>query len=349
MRPIGPFLAILAAAFPGAAAAQSTLDQPPLLPETWTGIPWSLELRIMPVLARDTVASGFVADPSLRAALPLPRGFVFELGYAPQPEDTHGRHAAETALRVTPLRQPAGGLVDLALEARLETVSGTGAATVTAGRWLGPLRLLASARAFGGRGHDPRLAAGAGIVWHPAPGRLPIAIAGDATTVTDREAGERTAWSAGAHIGLPYTAHTLAVFATNAGTTLAGRASGTDRTRVGIQLTTHLPLGRVLGLYAPRDVAAQAVRTPQHDPTTTTTVAIREYRFDADRIEIPAGTAVRWINHDAVVHTASADDGAWGSGAIPHTQTWRAVFHEPGIYTYHCGPHPYMRGVIIVR
>jgi plastocyanin len=64
---------------------------------------------------------------------------------------------------------------------------------------------------------------------------------------------------------------------------------------------------------------------------------------------VPAGTTVEWTNGDAVVHTVSADDASFNSGAIAPGATWRATFTRPGTYAYHCGPHPFMKGVVIVR
>lgn len=341
-------LAGATAAAADAAGAQSTLERPALLPETWTGVPWSLEIRFTPVFGRDTVASGLIVDPLFHIALPFPRQVVAELAYAPEPRETAGRDDVQAALRATLLQQDDGDPLDLTPHARFGTADEVGAAGLTAARWLGPLRVFADGQVIGGRGTDPRVAAGLGAVWHPAPGRLPIALAGDAATFLDPEPGERVAWSGGIRVGIPYGGHTVGVFATNAGPSPGGRLGGHEQLRVGLEITTHVDLGRILGRYAPRETAMAAVR-PAPDAAPDVVVPIREYRFAPDRVEIAAGDVVEWVNLDAVVHTASADDGAWGSGALRTGERWRATFHEPGLYTYHCGPHPYMRGVIVVR
>ena len=78
-------------------------------------------------------------------------------------------------------------------------------------------------------------------------------------------------------------------------------------------------------------------------------VEIRRYAYGPGRIVIRAGDVVEWTNQDAVVHTATAQDGAWDSGGIRPGESWRARFDRPGVYLYDCGPHPFMKGTVIVR
>jgi plastocyanin len=73
------------------------------------------------------------------------------------------------------------------------------------------------------------------------------------------------------------------------------------------------------------------------------------YLYAPKRLVIEAGTTVEWTNRDEMVHTVSADDGSWDSGAIRPGESWRATFTEPGVYPFHCGPHPFMKGVVVVR
>lgn len=78
-------------------------------------------------------------------------------------------------------------------------------------------------------------------------------------------------------------------------------------------------------------------------------VAIREFAYIGQRIVIQRGTTVVWTNYDPAVHIATSDDAAWSSGAIPAGASWSARFDQPGTYSYHCGPHPYVRAIIVVR
>jgi plastocyanin len=71
--------------------------------------------------------------------------------------------------------------------------------------------------------------------------------------------------------------------------------------------------------------------------------------FAPNRIEIPAGGTITWTNNDPLVHTVTADDGSWDSGAIEPGKTWSHTFTEPGEYAFHCTPHPFMKAIVVVR
>jgi plastocyanin len=188
-----------------------------------------------------------------------------------------------------------------------------------------------------------------GAVVHLREGVLPVALAGDATSTYG--SGERTAgWSLAVQVGAAFTTHTLSLFATNTpSSTLQGSSRGESRTRFGFDFTVPVPVGRFLGWYVPRETAAEAVIAPPAEVRQTFAADIRRYLFAPKRIEIHAGESVTWGNSDAVVHTVASDDGAWNSGAIQPGQTWTATFTQPGRYLFHCGPHPYMKGVVIVH
>jgi plastocyanin len=108
-------------------------------------------------------------------------------------------------------------------------------------------------------------------------------------------------------------------------------------------------VGRVLGWYLPRAEAREAVRVPATTPADAVAASIFRHDFVETRIEIPAGTTIQWTNYDDVVHTVTADDGSWDSRGIQPGERWSATFTRPGRYPFHCGPHPYMRGMVVVR
>ena len=80
-----------------------------------------------------------------------------------------------------------------------------------------------------------------------------------------------------------------------------------------------------------------------------TAAEIRAMRFTQDRIEIAAGTTIRWTNNDQLQHSVTANDGSWDSGLINPGATWSHTFTQPGEYAFHCTPHPFMKGVVVVR
>lgn len=77
--------------------------------------------------------------------------------------------------------------------------------------------------------------------------------------------------------------------------------------------------------------------------------AMKQLVFTPKRIEIATGSTVAWRNDDPLPHTVTADDGQWTSGIIEPGATWRRRFDRPGTYAFHCDPHPFMKGVIVVK
>jgi amicyanin len=86
-------------------------------------------------------------------------------------------------------------------------------------------------------------------------------------------------------------------------------------------------------------------------------VAIVNHAFSPEEIRVPAGTTVTWVNMDHVMHTVTFgghdDDHDGGdvidSGPMYHMDAFSYTFTEPGVYEYHCDPHPYMTGTVIVE
>ncbi|MBU6429278.1 MAG: cupredoxin family copper-binding protein [Cyanobacteria bacterium REEB65] len=85
-------------------------------------------------------------------------------------------------------------------------------------------------------------------------------------------------------------------------------------------------------------------------PLASADIAIRAFAFSPAVVAIGAGERVAWTNQDAgIAHTVTANDRAFDSGPIAPGSSWSHVFTEPGTYSYHCTPHPFMRGTLIVR
>ena len=81
-----------------------------------------------------------------------------------------------------------------------------------------------------------------------------IALAGDLVTLTHRDSllGEKPAWSAGVHVAIPGTPHTLSIQATNTNTaTLEGSSRGSSQRRYGFEFTTPFTLARYFGRRQP--------------------------------------------------------------------------------------------------
>jgi len=82
-------------------------------------------------------------------------------------------------------------------------------------------------------------------------------------------------------------------------------------------------------------------------------VAIRDFTFRPDSIRVPPGATVTWVNCETPPqepHTSTSDaSGEWDSPEINVGQRFSHRFTVPGTFTYHCTPHPFMLGKIVVQ
>lgn len=350
-RCAAPVLAALALA-PAAGMAQDVLDRTPNLSGGWVGIPWTVHSEL-PHRFHDTDpgdGTSIGSTTTFTHSLGLPARTLAGVAWAMQSPTVAGEtDEVQLFLRHRLLGEEAA-FADVAATAAWNVAAGSLDGELQLARWLGPLRLLGAARVFSdarGAGQT-RGALAAGAVWHPLPGRAGLALAGDLAVPLDREDGEDVAWSAGVQLGLPHTALSVSLHLTNtAATTLQGASFGGD-TRYGVELALTVPVGYLLGRYPDRQAARDAV-VEGVDAPADVVVDIRNYIFGPRRLVVPRGAVVEWVNRDDVVHTANAEDAAWTSGSIRPGESWRARFDEPGTYPYYCGPHPYMKAVVVVR
>ena len=82
----------------------------------------------------------------------------------------------------------------------------------------------------------------------------------------------------------------------------------------------------------------------------TAEVRIEGYKFLPPEVTIRAGDSVRCVNREkrtshSVVFPA---EGGRESERMFPDESWQRQFEKPGRYEYHCGPHPEMRGVVVV-
>jgi plastocyanin len=108
------------------------------------------------------------------------------------------------------------------------------------------------------------------------------------------------------------------------------------------------------GMYGSYCPMMQAFYSEDYNFTTGYTVLIFNYAFYPKTLTIKKGTTVTWINMDWAVHTVESGTHdepleLFDSGSLGHMAVFSYTFNEPGIYKYHCDPHPWMEGVIIVE
>ena len=86
------------------------------------------------------------------------------------------------------------------------------------------------------------------------------------------------------------------------------------------------------------------------DSAKTASVMIKDFSYSPKELRIKVGTLVVWTNADSVGHTVTSDTGdEIGSLLLKNGESYTKTFNTPGIYPYHCKPHPYMKGKIIVE
>jgi plastocyanin len=208
---------------------------------------------------------------------------------------------------------------------------------------LGAFRVLADP---GDDGTDAAVAGGAAL-------RLTrgVALAADVASLTDRAAGEDVAWSAGVNFVIPHTPHTLSLHATNTNNaTLESSSRGTGETRYGFEFTIPVTLSRYFGGGRQDSVPPPPAPPPAAAAgRDTVTADIADFMFRPGRLVVTPGTTIIWTNAGQVAHTVTAEDGSFDSGLIESGQRRALLFSQPGTFPFHCTPHPFMRGEVVVR
>jgi amicyanin len=100
---------------------------------------------------------------------------------------------------------------------------------------------------------------------------------------------------------------------------------------------------------APSSTTSNSQTNNQPQAETTNSVTISNYAYSPAVITVKVGTTVTWTNQDSVGHTVTADSGTGpDSELIDQGKSYSYTFDKAGTFTYHCSPHPYMKGTVIV-
>ena len=81
-------------------------------------------------------------------------------------------------------------------------------------------------------------------------------------------------------------------------------------------------------------------------------VGIIDFTFVPALVTVPRGATVTWINCESTIglaHTATADGGGFGSPLFTPGETFSQTFATAGNNPYHCEPHPFMQGQVVVE
>lgn len=103
-------------------------------------------------------------------------------------------------------------------------------------------------------------------------------------------------------------------------------------------------------------VAVEAVSTgPDAEPKAAAEVVkIQNLKYSNPEVKIKAGESVTWTNLEVMPHNVHFVAGRIGAdkdlmGAmLTKDQSFTVRFNQPGTYEYHCTPHPFMRGKVVV-
>jgi len=335
--------AVVLAACAGQLQGQSLLERPPNLSGGWLGAPGTVQFNFVHRFSISTPPARKVSNsPTFFFSYRLPLPLMVGLNYATSSDVSPNAVNEFEAFA----RYGKSGPLDVAAQLGYNQASKSMDGEVTLARTIQRLRILAVGRVFShAYGVDTaRYAIGGGAVVRL--GRW-VALAADVASLIDRRAGEKAAWGAGLQLGIPYTPHTVSLQVANTNTgTLEGASRGiTGKARGGFEFTIPFTLSRYFG----RRGKAAANESAAGGGAAAAKAEMRTMSFLPKRIEITPGTTVRWTNNDQLVHTITADDGSWDSGPIEPGATWSHAFTQAGTYAFHCTPHPFMKGVIIVR
>lgn len=343
--------------------AQSALDRPPNLTGAWTGGPGTIHFNfIHRFQVSDPPLRKVSNSPTFTVATGLGRRSMVGFAWASS-SDLVPAYPNEWEFfgRWVPVAREAGHALDLSLQAGYNLAAESVDAELLVAREAGPLRLLAAGRVFSDAyaTEESRFAVAGG-----ASVRLTrwLALSGDVGSLVDPSDAERWTWGAGLQLGIPYTPHSLSIHATNVNTgTLQGTSRG-SRTRWGFEYTVPITLERYIpGLRSGGRSDGEAAEGRGGDPTSpeapagvpapgyTLTVEIRELAYGREEIRVAPGTTVTWVNRDPLVHTVTDDDGSFDSDSIEPDASWSRTFDENGTFSYHCTPHPFMTGRVVVQ
>jgi plastocyanin len=95
--------------------------------------------------------------------------------------------------------------------------------------------------------------------------------------------------------------------------------------------------------------ASTLAAAPDDKPASEVAVKIDNFSFSPATITVPAGTTIRWTNHDDIPHTVVSDDKTFKSKVLDTDEQFTYTFTKPGTYNYFCSLHPKMTAKVVVQ
>jgi amicyanin len=349
-------LALLAVAAVAPLEAQSLLYRPPNLSGTWVADVGVVQFNF---LHRLHVSEGPAKEvqnfPTFTLATGLGHGLGLGWHFGTNsivglPTGRIDNNESEWFVRWRPLGAEGRSGVSLAVTAAYNELAQSGDGEISVDYTVGRLTLSGAGRGMTHpfREPDAKAAVAGGFV-----ARLTDYIAVGADIGSRLGPTNRAAWSAAINFLIPGSPHTFSLQASNAATsTIQGNSQGLQRfdgssqILYGFEFTIPLHLKRFSPWFhgSPKPVALGA-----SGAAIAAEVDMAALKFAVETVTISAGQAVRWTNRDPVEHTVTFDGSEPGSPVIPRNGSYVHRFDKAGTYTYHCTPHPFMKGVVVVR
>ena len=94
----------------------------------------------------------------------------------------------------------------------------------------------------------------------------------------------------------------------------------------------------------PSTVATSAIAQSGH-----VIVKITDAGFDPVTSTVKVGSSVVWVNNGKLNHSVTPDSGGKSSGKIKPGATATHVATDQGMFPYHDGLHPKLKGLLVVK
>lgn len=343
-------LALLAAPV----SAQSLLFRSPNLSGTWVPEPGVVQFNFLHrFYVSGAPAHSVINFPTFTLAVGLPAHLGLGLRYATHADAQTGSGTNETELYARWQRRFGGSHpVTFALTPAYNTASKGLDGEVGLDWTTGPLTLLGAVRgmskAYGLDTARVALAGGAVVRLNSYVG-----LSGDVASLLATRPGESAAWSVGLVFAIPNSPHTFSLQASNVDVnTIEGSShkgpipTALNKPIYGFEFTIPLHLSRFGGWFRPGRAGGSDLGA---SGAAAVVVNVASLKFPTDTTRVAAGQIVRWVNRDPLEHTITFDAEGPPSGTVPVRGSYAVRFDRPGTYPYHCTPHPFMHGVVIVQ
>jgi plastocyanin len=354
LRIVGLMLGLLAV--PLTLRGQIRPDRTPNLSGTWVPDPGVLQFNFLHrfyVYPKDTFQNTVVNFPTFTFALGLPQRTALGVHYSTRSETPNGNNEFEVYARWRVLdgrSTPVAVAITPAWNSAAKSADGELSVDWTSGHLTLSGALRGMTKPFGAKPAKAALAGGAVIHLNNY-----VAVAGDAASFLSPASTQKAAWSAGLLFLIPASPHTFSLHASNVSVNTIQSSSkrgtffGRAKVVYGFEFTIPLHFKRFAPWFRSGGGAKPAAAGERG--AAAATVRMAQIKFQADSVTIGVGQIVRWINEDPLDHTVTFDAAGAppGSQLIPMGGSYAVRFDTPGRYPYHCAPHPYMKGVVVVK